>query len=126
MRLDDARGWRSALLGAVGILGVALVTFACFWLQAETTVAALLYLLVILLVSLVAPAAPALVVGVVAIVCLDYFFTPPLFEVRFSQPLDLVVLFVFSVTALVVTHLMNRMRASFRKIEADIEERKRV
>ena len=126
MRFDDARGWRSVLLGAIGILGVALVTFASFWLQAETTAAALLYLLVILLVSLVAPAAPALVVGVVAIVCLDYFFTPPLFEVGISQPLDLVVLFVFSVTALVVTHLMSRVRASFRKIEADIEERKRV
>ena len=82
MRFDDARGWRSVPLGAIGILGVALVTFASFWLQAENTAAALLYLLVILLVSLSALAAPAFVVGVVAIVCLDYFFTPPLFEAR--------------------------------------------
>ena len=126
MKVDEAGGWRAVLLGAAGTAAVALVTFASFWLQADATAAALLYLLVILFLSLFAPPATAIAVCVVAIFCLDYFFTPPLFAVRISQPLDLVVLFVFSTTALVVSRLMGRIRAQFRKIEQDVEERKHV
>jgi two-component system, LuxR family, sensor kinase FixL len=126
VKVDEAGVWRAVLLGAAGTAAVALVTFASFRLQADTTAAALLYLLVILFLALSAALGPTLVVCVVAIFCLDFFFTPPLFEVRISEPLDMVVLFVFATTALVVTRLMGKIRASFRKIEADIEERNRV
>src|ERR1044072_7756634 len=97
------RVWRSAVLGALGILAVAAVTFVAARLHADSATAALLFLFVIVIFSLSARLVPALIVSVVAISCLDFFFTPPLYRVRISETLDVVAFVVFSTTALVVT-----------------------
>ena len=120
------RVWRSAVLGALGILAVAAVTFVAQRLHADSATAALLFLFVIVILSLSARLVPALIVSVVAISALDFFFTPPLYRVRISETLDVVALVVFSTTGLVVTRLMTTIRASLQEIQAEVEERKRA
>ena len=117
------RGSRSVLYCAVGIVGVAAITLVAFRLQVDAAMAALLYLSALVFFSLWASLWAALLVSVVAILCIDYFFTPP-FGVLIGQSLDVVVLLVFSITALVVAQLMSRARASLRKLAAEVEERK--
>ena len=51
------------------------------------------------------------------ILCFDCFCDPPLFSVGIGQ-MDAVALVVFSATALVVTHLMSRLRKPFQKSQA--------
>ena len=75
------RFWRSAWHAALGSAALAGVTLAGVLLQADAVSAALLYLCVIVLTSLWAGLVPSLVVSIIAILCLDYFFTQPLFSV---------------------------------------------
>ena len=72
------RFWHSAWHAALGSVALGVVTLVGFLLQADTASAALLYLFVIVITSLRAGRGAGLVASVVAIVCLDYFFTPPL------------------------------------------------
>jgi len=61
-------------------IAVALVTFVCFRLDVSITTAALLYLIVVVLASLTGSFVLSAVVSIIAILCLDYFFTEPLFN----------------------------------------------
>jgi PAS domain S-box-containing protein len=108
------RFWRSAALCLLGGIAVALVTFVCFRLDVSITTAALLYLIVVVLASLTGSFVLSAVVSIIAIVCLDYFFTEPLFNIdtTLRNPLNLVVLITFLGTALVITSLMAKMRKS--------------
>ena len=110
------RFWRSAAQCLLGGIAVALVTFVCFRLNVSITTAALLYLIVVVLASLTGSFVLSAVVSLIAILCLDYFFTEPLFniDVTLREPLNLVVLITFLGTALVVTSLMSKVRKSFR------------
>src|SRR4029450_9523443 len=105
---QTSRFWHAAALCAVGGIAVALVTFICFRLDVDPMMAAFLYLIVIVLVSLRGSFVPSAVVSIIAICCLDYFFTPPLFQIRLSQPLDVVALITFWTTALIITHLISK------------------
>jgi PAS domain S-box-containing protein len=110
--------WRSAWHAALGSVALGVVTVAGFLLRADAASAGLLYLFVIVLTSLwAADLAAALVVSIVAIFSLDYFFTLPLFKVGIGE-IDAVALMVFSTTALVITHLMSRVRNSLHEIQA--------
>ena len=101
----------SASQAALGSVAVGAVTCVGVLLQADAVAVALLYLFVVVLISLRAGLVAALVVSVIAIVCLDYFFTPPLFKLTLGE-IDAVAVMVFGVTAFVVTHLMSRVRKS--------------
>jgi len=110
--------WRSAWHAALGSAALAVVTFVCFRLQADAATAALLYLFVIVLTSLWTGLAASLVVAVAAIVCLDYFFTPPLFHVSIAEEIDAIALVVFSTTAVVITRLLSRVHKSVQEVQA--------
>ena len=109
------RFWRSAAQCLLGGIAVALVTFVCFRLNVSITTAALLYLIVVLLTSLTGSFVPSVVVSIMAILCLDYFFTEPRFnmDATLRNPLNLVALITFLGTALVITSLMAKVRKSF-------------
>ena len=109
------RFWRSAAQCLLGGIAVALVTFVCFRLNVSITTAALLYLIVVVLASLMGSFVLSAVVSIIAILCLDYFFTEPRFNIdlTLSEPLDLVALITFLGTALVITSLMATGRKSF-------------
>jgi len=98
-----------------GGIAVALVTFVCFRLNVSITTAVLLYLIVVILASLTGSFVLSVVVSIIAILCLDYFFTEPLFtiDVTLREPLNLVGVITFLGTALVITSLMSKVRKSF-------------
>jgi PAS domain S-box-containing protein len=107
--------WRSAAQCLFGGIAVALVTFVCFRLNVSITTAALLYLIVVVLASLAGSFVLSVVVSIIAILCLDHFFTEPLFtiDVTLREPLNLVAVITFLGTALVITSLMFKVRKSF-------------
>ena len=98
-------------------MGLGGVTVVCSLLQADSATAALLYLFVVVLTALWAGLAASLIVSIIAIVCLDYFFTPPVFDVSIGE-IDAVALLVFSTTAVVITRLMSTVRKSVEEIRA--------
>ncbi len=111
------RFWRAAAEGLLGSLALALLTFICFRLHANSTTVALLYLVVIVLVSLKSSFVPSAFVSVIAYACLDYFFTAPLFTLGMNQTLDFVAPIAYLTTGFVITRLMSKVRRSFQEIQ---------
>jgi len=95
-----------------GGIALALLTLICFRFQANSTTVALLYLVVIILVSLRSSLVPSALVAIIAYLCLDYFFTAPLFTLGMNQTLDFVAPIAYVTTAFVITRLMFRVRKS--------------
>jgi C4-dicarboxylate-specific signal transduction histidine kinase len=106
------RFWRSAAQCLLGSIALALLTFVCFRYDVNPTTVALLYLIVIVLVSLRGSFIPSAIVSIIAYLCLDSFFTAPLFHPAMNQPLDVVAPIAFLTTAYVITRLMSKMRRS--------------
>ena len=103
----------------VGTIGLALLTLVCFRFQVNSTTVALLYLIVIGLVSLQGNFVPSAIVSIIAYVCLDAFFTAPLFALGMNQILDIVAPITYVTSAFVITRLISNLRKSN-------EERKRA
>ena len=112
------RFWRSAAQLLFGVVVLALLTYVCFQFQANSTTVALLYLIVIVVVSLTSSFVPAAFISIVAYICLDTFFTAPLFRPAMREPLDVVAPVAFLTTSFVITRLMSRVRKSFQEIQA--------
>jgi C4-dicarboxylate-specific signal transduction histidine kinase len=107
--------WAAQWLVGVGVLGA--LTMIAFRYRANSTTVALLYLIVIVLLSLKSSFVPAGVISILAYICLDYFFTAPLFTLAMNQTLDFVAPFAYVTTALVITQLMSRVRSSIEEQE---------
>jgi len=108
------RFWHSAAQSLLGSLGLASLTFVCFRLHLRS---ALLYLIVVVLVSLTGDFVSSAFVSIVAFLCLAYFFTPPIFSLGLTDPLNVLALLAFLTTALVITRLVSNVRKSFQEIE---------
>src|SRR6266511_3902008 len=119
------RFWYSAAQCLFGAIVLALLTYVCFRLQANSTTVALLYLIVIVVVSLTSRFIPAAFVSIVAYLCLDSFFTAPLFRPAMREPLDVVAPVAFLTTSFVITRLMSRVRKSFQEIQ-DLKDQLRL
>src|SRR5499426_520649 len=119
------RFWRSAAQFLFGGIALALLTYVCFHFQANSTTVALLYLIVIVVVSLTSSFIPAAFVSIVAYLCLDSFFTAPLFRPAMREPLDVVAPIAFLTTSFVITRLMSRVRKSFHEIQ-DLKDQLRL
>jgi two-component system, OmpR family, sensor histidine kinase KdpD len=104
------RWWRSAQWSALGMLGVAIITWAGFRLQFNFAAASLSYLLLIVLQSLTGDFVASGIVSVVALGCLDYYFTSPILSFRVGNPISILALFCFLVTALVITRLVSKVK----------------
>ncbi len=106
------RFWRSAARCLLGGIGVGLLTFVCFRLEVNLTIAALLYLIAVVLLSITGGFVPAVFVSIIAILCLDYFFTTPRFSLQVDDTVNIVALVAFLGTALLITRLIaQRKRA---------------
>ena len=77
---------------------------------------ALLYVFVIVLTSLRTGLASALIVSIIAIFCLDYFFTPPVFNLSIGE-IDAVAVIVFGTTSFVIAHMVSGSRKSFQDVQ---------
>lgn len=93
-----------------GITVVALTTLVCFRLGLPLPTPALLYLIIIVLLSLRSSFLSATVVSFIAVGCLTYFFAPPVFSFRVSDPINLVAVVTFLTAAGVITHLVAKVR----------------
>jgi two-component system sensor histidine kinase KdpD len=93
-----------------GCLLIGLITVVCYRLQLNLSITGFVYLIVVVLQSLVGTFASSAAVSVVAVLCLDLFFTPPLFSFEVTNPLDILALISFLTTGLVITRLTTRVR----------------
>jgi C4-dicarboxylate-specific signal transduction histidine kinase len=120
--------WRSAGQCLVGSIGVALVSFVCFRLHVRAGIAALLYLTVVVLLSGTDAFVPSVIVSIIAVLCLDYFFIPPLFSLELANPLDVVALVAFLGTAWLITHQLARRKwaeEALQKLLGELESKVR-
>jgi PAS domain S-box-containing protein len=96
----------------LGIAGLALMTFVCFWLGLGVARTAFAYLILVTLVSLLGSFRASVVLSIVAAACLSYFFAMPLFDLRVDSLDDIERIAAFLTTSLVVTALTTKLRAS--------------
>jgi PAS domain S-box-containing protein len=100
--------WRSAAQSLFGCLALAVVTLVCFQLQLEIGTAALAYVSIIAASSLKGSFVASALVSLVAVICLNYFFAPPIFNLRLDFPSDAVALVAFLITSFLVIVLVTR------------------
>src|SRR5579872_4351906 len=112
--------WRSLIRTAPGCILIAVITYVCYRLRLNLTITGFGYLIVVVLQSLFGSFASSATVSVLAVLCLDFFFTPPLFSFEVTNPLDVLALISFLITGLVITRLNTKVRK-----EAAISDRQR-
>jgi two-component system, OmpR family, sensor histidine kinase KdpD len=105
-----SRIWPSLIRTALGYLLIGLITFVCYRLRLNLSVTGFVYLIVVVLQSRAASFASSAAVSVFAVLCLDFFFVPPLFSFEVTKPLDILALISFLTTGLVITRLTTRVR----------------
>jgi len=102
--------WRPAAQLLLGSLALGLLTLACFHLQLNLAATAFGYLIVIVLLSLMGSFVVSVILSIMAVGYLNYFFAPPLFNLRVDYPLDTLVVIGFLTASLVVAGLVQRAR----------------
>jgi len=100
-----------ALQLGVGLAALALMTTALFPLHADLAPSAFAYLVVIVLLALMGSFAASALLSIAAVAALNYFFTPPVFQLRVDAAQDLVLLTAFFLTSVIVTRLIRNARA---------------
>lgn len=107
MHIHTHRFWRSAARWLLGSTAVLLLTFVCFHFPLDPTTVALLYLILIAVVALTGAIGPTILASLVGVLCFDFFFTVPLFQIRLTLTLDIVAVIAFTGTAFVVSSLAS-------------------
>ena len=88
---NQNHGFRRAVAQCLaGAIALALLTFFCFRLRLNLATAVCLYLIIIVLLSLQGSFLSSAVVSFIAVGCLAYFFAPPIFSFRVSDPFEIV------------------------------------
>jgi two-component system sensor histidine kinase KdpD len=83
----------------------ALLTYFGIVLQVNLLTIGLLYLLIVVAEALLFGFWQASLISLVAVVCLDYFFTQPLFHFYMTDPQEMVALGAFEITTIVISRL---------------------
>jgi two-component system, OmpR family, sensor histidine kinase KdpD len=106
-----------ALQTACGAIAISAITAVCYALHADFPIVGCLYLLVVVVQSMRGIFLTSAAVSVFAVLCLDYFFVPPILTLQIGRPLDALALVTFLTTALVITRLASRAQQEARKAE---------
>src|SRR5262249_10158497 len=85
----------SARLLTLGGLALGLVTIVCYQLHINCPTVVLMYVLIAVLQSLAGGFILSAIFSTLAATCLVFFFFPPIFSFRVSDPLNVVASFVF-------------------------------
>ena len=95
-----------------GIIAVGLITFVYhrYIPFAKTTTVVLTFLLAVLVGSAVRGLGVSVVMSLSAVLCVDYFFLPPIGTFNINDPGDWVALFSFLITAVIGSELSARAR----------------
>jgi signal transduction histidine kinase len=117
--------WRSAAQSLLGTLAIGVLTLVCFHFHVNLAIVAILFLAVVVMLALAGGFVSSILVSTIAVMCLDYFFTAPLFSFSVYDPLDVICLVAFFTTASITSVLMSQRR----RLEAALresEERRRA
>jgi PAS domain S-box-containing protein len=117
---------RSAAQALVGAAGMVVLAYVAYRAQLHLLPTVSLCLLLVVLVSLSGHFVPAAVSSVAALLCVKYFFVPPLFTMRMAHARDGLAGAAFLATTLIVSGLVARLRRSLREAQAQSEDRKRA
>jgi PAS domain S-box-containing protein len=113
----------------LGTAGLALITFLCFQAGFGLARTGFAYVILIALVSILGSFSASVILSVVGAACLNFFFAPPLFELRIDLADDIERIVVFLTTALVVTALTTwrkRAEKDLAENRARLEEAQRL
>jgi two-component system, OmpR family, sensor histidine kinase KdpD len=99
----------------LGCGGLAALTLCGLAFHLALTTVSCLYLLVIFAMALWSGFWPASVTSILAVICLDYFFTLPLFRFDITNPQDWVSLGTFEAAALIISRLSAKEIRSARE-----------
>jgi two-component system sensor histidine kinase KdpD len=118
---------RKAMTQAMtGIAAVSLLTVFCYRLNLGLAPVGFLYLLLVVIQSLATGFLPAAVVSLLAVGCLEFFFTEPALSFRIANPLDILALITYLLTALVISRLSSKAQAEARSAERNEREMARL
>jgi two-component system, OmpR family, sensor histidine kinase KdpD len=116
-------GWVTRALACLGL--VAATTWAAFsLLRVNSLIAGFAYVLVVLVVAAKWGLAESFLTSVASMLCLNYFFLPPVLSLTIADPQNWVALFVFLVTAITASKLSSNARqradeAQARRVEVE-------
>jgi len=71
----------------------------------------LLYITTVLITAVVLGLTSSLLASVISVVCIDFFFQPPIYEFRIADSRDVVALIFFAITAFVASGITYELRA---------------
>lgn len=100
-----------------GSVAAILLTFFSYHLHFNLSAATSIHFFLVVLLALRWGLFEASFVSVLSVVCLDYFFTEPLFRFYITDSHDWIALLVFEATALVVSSLSNQVSHHARELE---------
>jgi C4-dicarboxylate-specific signal transduction histidine kinase len=109
-RFSSSEIARSVVALLLAGFAIAVTTLICYRYSVNSTTVGLLFLIVIVVLSLRASLLPAAAISIIAYLCLDYFFTAPLFTLGMNQTLDFVAPVAYLATAFVITRLISNVR----------------
>jgi two-component system sensor histidine kinase KdpD len=118
-------GLRILLRSIGGVALVAVITWAAFSvLHANALIVGFAYVLAVLIVAARWGLTESLVTSVAAMLCLNYFFLPPILSLTIADPQNWVALFAFFVTSATASKLSASVRhraaeAQARRVEVD-------
>lgn len=110
-----AKTWQQYV---VAVLTFAGVTLLCFWVQKWTgyQAVALIYLLSVVMLALFVGRGPVLIGTTLTALGWNYYFSPPVYSFKTTDPYDGVVIVTYFIVTWLVCNLMVRLRAQ-REVE---------
>jgi len=116
--------WRAFAYCLLSAIAFAVLTIICLLLRLDLAIPAFLYLIVIVLLSLYGSFALSAAFSLIGVVCLAFFFAPPIFSIRIDDPINLVTTVAFLIVAFVITSLVSRLKETMeRQFDMRLEER---
>jgi two-component system sensor histidine kinase KdpD len=108
------------------LAGVAVFTWLAFNLNLNLPSTGFLYLILIVLTAEYCGFLEATATSFAAVICLDYFFAPPIFSLSVSEPADWLAFAAFEFTALVISRLALRANAKAAEATARHQDSERL
>jgi K+-sensing histidine kinase KdpD len=109
---------RAVLQLLLGSGGLILLTFICFRAGLNVPTVGFVYLILVALLCVMGSFVVSVVLSFVAIACLNYFFAPPLYTLRVDAPEDIIAIFAFLTTSIIITSLTARVRRTAERAQA--------
>ena len=115
-------GYGAAVFGILAATGL----LKLFGIHVNPTTVALSFLLVVLFVATAWGSKPAVVASLLGVICLNYFFLPPVGTFTIRNPDNWVAFFAFLITALTAGHLSARAKRRAEEAESAKHEIERL